>query len=86
MPDNPIAAREEEQPSRQQALAKRVCHRASADPNHQTHNAAVSRAAHAVHAEPVCSTSQSAQPAAAAARCVLALCRIDDDCIEHLLQ
>ena len=83
MSDNPTAAHEKEEPSRQQALAKRVCRRASADPNYQIHNAAVSRAA---HAEPIGSTSQNAQLAAAAARYALALCRIDDDCFEHLLE
>ena len=71
MSDNQKAAHEHEGPSRQQASAKRVRHMGTADPNHQTQGSAVS-AAHSVHAEPSGSTTQSPQPAAAAARYFLA--------------
>ena len=71
MTNDQTAAHKEEEPSRPQALAKRVRLMGTAEPSHQTQGCAVS-AAHAVHAEPGGSTTQSPQPAAAAARCVLA--------------
>ena len=70
MSDQHSAAHDKEEPSRQ-VLAKRVRHTGTADPYHQTQGSAVS-AAHAVHAEPGGSTTQSPQPAAAAAGCALA--------------
>ena len=66
MSDNQKAAHEDENPSRQQASAKRVRRMGTDDPNHQTQGSAVS-AVHSVHAEPSGSTTQSPQPAAAAA-------------------
>lgn len=71
MSDNQAAAHEEEEPSRLQASAKRMRHMKADSPDDPTQGSAVS-AAHAVHAEPSGSTTQSPQPAAAAARCVLA--------------
>ena len=73
MSDNQTAACEEEEPSSQQAMAKRMRHMCTADPNPQTHIDPVT-GAHAMHAEPRDSTSQNPPPgaAAAAARYVLA--------------
>ena len=86
MSDNQAAALEEE-PSRLQALAKRMRCMGADSSNEQTQGSAVS-AEHAVHAEPSGSTTQSRQPAATAARCVLAAhtSALHCCCIPHVAQ